>query len=171
MFVSEDDFKRADWPLLQNGAVNLFFAKSYLEETQAQLRALDYEVIEIIYEAADSFRSALTVALRWQQQFGYSPWTGNLDALDDAFSSFPFRPSKSAAICVSNYDWLMRENEHLGQTFLDIIENQSKSHLLHGCRLLALIQTNDPKISFEKLGARAAQWNRRERMMKDRGLA
>jgi hypothetical protein len=171
MFVSSTDFERADWPLLKNGSINLFISESILEEAKNQLRALEYEVADVSYDSVEGFRLAMTNILQWQDQFGYSPWNGNLDALVDAFVSFPFPPSKAAAICVTNYDKLNRDDAGLARVFLDIIEYQSRNYLLRGCRLIALIQTNDPSLFIENLGARSTHWNQKELFLKDRGLA
>jgi hypothetical protein len=42
--------------------------------------------------------------------------------------------------------------------------------LLLGQRLLALIQSDDPRIRFERIGAVPVNWNPREWQDSDRGL-
>jgi len=42
--------------------------------------------------------------------------------------------------------------------------------LLLGQRLLALVQSDDPRIRFERIGAVPVNWNPREWLDSDRGL-
>ena len=170
MFKDHDE-SRADWPLLQNGAVNLFWRKSVFQDARSQLSDLGYEIAEIEYQTPETFRSALSEALKWKEQFGYEPWGGGLDALADGVGGFPFPQSKSAAICIENYDLFAKDQPEIALAVLDIVEAQSRNHLLVGCRLIALIQTNDASLEFGPLGCRSATWNRREWLWKDRGLA
>ncbi len=98
---------------------------------------------------------------------GYDEWTGNLDALNDAFG-MDF--DGGLVLCFLRYDLLNAAKPEFAQGVLDIIESNSRDHLLLGRRLLALVQSDDPRIRFEPLGARAAHWNRREWFDKNRGL-
>lgn len=48
MFSFEEDLNsRADWALLQNGAVNLFWQMDVLDEAQQALSELDYDIARI----------------------------------------------------------------------------------------------------------------------------
>lgn len=85
----EDDLERADWPLLQNGAVNLFHKKSVFEETAKQLTDLGYHVAHIRCKTPEEFKTDISTELDWDGQFGYKDWDGNLDALNDGLSSPP----------------------------------------------------------------------------------
>jgi hypothetical protein len=116
----------------------------------------EYEVTDVSYESVEGFRLALADILQWRERFGYSPWNGNLDTLADAFVGFPFSLSKAAAICVTNYDQLNRDDARSARAFLNIIEYRSRKHLLHGSPLVALIQTIDQSLFIENLGARSA---------------
>ncbi|HEX7693257.1 MAG TPA: hypothetical protein VF409_02135 [Sphingomonas sp.] len=99
MFGDEADLKRADWPLLQDGAVNLFRRIDIFEETQGALAVLGYDVLAVDCRSGwSAFQDQISLVLRWQEQFGYAGWNGNLNALNDALRYFPFGPSKRSAL-------------------------------------------------------------------------
>ena len=50
----------------------------------------------------------------------------------------------------------------LAEAVLDILSRASHCFLLNGKRLLMLVQSDDPRLSFPKLGGRLPQWNRGE---------
>ena len=171
MFVSDSDFQRADWPLLQNGAVNLFLNPEILADACKALSALDYEIAEVSCAgSATEFETEMSKALRWHEAFGYEKWTGNLNALNDGFGCYPFGPSSRSALVLTEFDHLVAADETRAQSMLDIIENWSRNHLLRGNYLIALVQTDDPHYECEGLGSRSANWNWREQFYVDRGL-
>ena len=69
------------------------------------------------------------------------------------------------------YDSFARSQPQLAQTILDSIETSSRRFLLTGRRLLALVQSDDPRIRFERVGAVPVTWNPREWLDSDRGLS
>ena len=108
--------------------------------------------------------------LKWKEQFGYYPWTGNLDALNDGLRGQPFDSADNATIAIENFDALIKSEKHLSLVLLDLLERHSRNYLLFGKRLIGLIQTNNPKIHFESIGGTSAQWNRDESLDSSRGL-
>jgi len=161
---------RADWPFLHFGAINLFWRREHYEAARASLRDFDYEIISLDCRDEDTFRINLSKALRWFELFGYEPWTGNLNALNDAFWRLRFGPSKRLALCIENYDRLVKSAPELAHALLDIVELTARNHLVDGCRLVALIQTHDPGFEAHDLGARSARWNLKEQFRSSRGL-
>jgi len=167
---SEDSLERADWPLLQNGAVNLFYKNSVFEAAAKQLTDLGYHVAHVRCNTSGEFKADISVALNWEGQFGYKDWNGNLDALNDGLSSPPMNEKKLLAIACNNFEKLYVSDKKLAAGFLDIFEYQSRDHLLFSERLIALIQTNDPNFKSGELGSRTAMWNAKEWLNSDRGL-
>jgi len=53
---------------------------------------------------------------------------------------------------------------------LDIVEVNSRRFSLFGRRLIALVQSDDPSLSFDPVGARPVVWNPREMFAWWRGL-
>jgi hypothetical protein len=161
---------RLDWHLMQNGAVTLYFQMAILEEDQAWLCHHGYHIETIDCRDLGAFCRQVSLVLKFKEQFGYDEWTGNLDALNDAFQYLDIDPESGLVLSFLRYDLLKSANHHIAQGFLEIVESSSRDHLLFGRRLLALVQSDDPRIRFEPFGARAANWNRREWLNKDRGL-
>jgi hypothetical protein len=163
MFSTDEDLIRADWPLLQNGAVNLFWNIDVFTETKNDLAALGYEIREVSCLDGDiAFREQMSEVLGWERQFGYSGWTGNLDAFNDAMRYYPFGGSNRSALAVSSYQKLVSADPTFAGDVLDIIEYAARDHLLFGNTLIALIQTDDNRFETAPLGGRPARWNSKE---------
>ncbi len=164
-----DSLDRLDWPLLQNGPVNLFWRKSLFEAAILDLEALNYRILRIKYASLEGFYRDVSAVLKWKEQFGYDRWNGSLDALNDGFRGEPFDSADDGAFCIEDFDLLVAEDRGMGETILDIIADQSRSYLLFGKRLIGLVQTADAKYQTEKLGGAAAHWNQAERLNSARG--
>ena len=159
MSPTDDDFKRADWLLLKNGAVTLFHKIDVWRDQIVSLSALGYRIIEIVYSGFDQFVLEVSAALRWKDQFGYEPWTGNLDALNDAFRDPPFEEGKHLALAISNFDALVRDEAATAEAFMDFLERQSRQELLRGRCLVGLLQTNDADYASPTIGGVAPRLN------------
>jgi hypothetical protein len=171
MFTREADFNRADWDLLQNGAVNLFWGSQILADAQGELIALEYDITEVSCAPQEvSFEVQMSRALKWQEAFGYEPWTGNLNAFNDGIGCYPFGASARAALVLTGFHHLVAADSNRAHAILDIIESAARNHLLRGKLLIALVQTDDPNYFCEHIGCRCANWNRREWLEADRGL-
>jgi hypothetical protein len=171
MFTSEADFQRADWPLLQNGAVNLFWNPVVLAETQKALASLEYEIAEVLCGTRKpSFEVQMSSVLKWGDQFGYEPWNGNLDAFNDALRYYPFGPSGRAALVLSGFHYLVASDPKRAHVILDLIESAARNHLLEARLLIVLVQTDDPQFSCPDIGCRNANWNHHEWSVASRGL-
>lgn len=109
----------------------------------------------------------MSVALKWEQQFGYQ-WQGNLDAFNDGLIDEPFSTAPDSAICVENFHRLVAEDREWARDFLDIIADNSRSYLLSGKHLICLIQTDDGNFDPGRLGGLEPQWNSREWLTKNR---
>lgn len=171
MFTSEADFERADWPLLQNGAVNLFRKPEILAGVRAGLTGLDYGISEVSCGTqVPSFEAQMSSALKWHELFGYEPWTGNLDALRDGMRYYPFGPSGRSALILNGFHHLVAVDSERAHIILDIIEAAARDHLLTAKLLIALVQTDDPRYSCSGIGGRNANWNDHEWLDANRDL-
>ena len=160
----------ADLKLLHDGAVHLFWQSAVLDEWCAELDALGY-AIHVVDCADDlAMRTRLSEVLCWEEQFGYGPWTGNLDALNDGMSSFPFDGVEKAALVFLRFDLHVQRGQRAANGLLDVIERQSRNRLLRATRLLALVQTDDASFYTPELGGRCASWNPDEWSNASRGL-
>jgi hypothetical protein len=171
MFLTDADYGRADWPLLQNGAVHLFWSREVLSATRKSLTELGYEEGEITFESkAPGFHAQMSRALKWQDQFGYSSWNGNLDALNDGMRYFPFETSGRSALIFLGFHHFASKSPATAHAILDIIERAARDHLLSGRLLIALVQTDDNQYACPPVGGRCVDWNPREWTKQNRGL-
>ncbi|WP_296617837.1 hypothetical protein [Sphingomonas sp.] len=162
---------QADLEFMQHGAVNLFWRRALLDDARQALEALSYDVQLIDCEQGwSSFQTQMSSLLRWDEQFGYSPWNGNLDALNDGLSGYPFPSSNKAALALVGFHSLVRNDRRSSGVVLDLLEYHSRQFLLFSKRLIVLVQTDDNRFVPPLVGGRTPQWNREEWMNKNRGL-
>jgi len=151
--------ERADWPFIREGAVTLFWRKELFSKAKADVQALGYEALEIACNSPEGVIQRISDGLKWSAQFGYEPWTGNLDALDEGLAGAPFSESGCFALCFEGYHRLVDHDRAFAIGLLDVVETQSRNHLVDGRRLIALVQTDDGSFETQKLGGSAARWN------------
>lgn len=159
---TEQDHERLDWKLYQWGAISLYYREEYFREDVLWLAQHGYVIHSIDCTDGETFQKQMSVALDWSQLFGYERWNGNLNALNDGFRHLDIPPEGGFAFAFKQFNLIKRENADWAQGILDVIEWHSHDYLLLGRRLLALVQSNNPRIAFEKVGARDVQWNPRE---------
>ncbi|MCI3132633.1 hypothetical protein [Phenylobacterium aquaticum] len=160
--IEDDADRRADWPLLKDGAVTLFWRTSLFEQAKASLTSLSYALASIECISVEQFAADLGGALGWEQQFGYSPWSGNLNALAEGAATVAFPPSLCLALAFEGYHRLVAQDAEFAHGVLDVIEYQARNHLAAGRRLIVLVQTDEAHFVADNLGARRAMWNRAE---------
>ena len=169
MFDDDLARDRADWPLLQNGAVNLFRSPAVLQDAGQALAALGYAIADLSCRGGwAGFQAELSRVLQWEAQFGYGPWNGNLDALRDGLGGYPFGPSRRAALILDDFHVLVAADPDGSHAVLDLLEASARDHLLLGNFLILLVRTDDPRYECAPIGARRASWNPREWLDQDR---
>jgi hypothetical protein len=163
-----DDWQRLDWQILRDGGIQLYWRREYLAEDTQWLAEHDYDVFEFACEtwlSQDGMFSDFARVLRLPEWFGR-----NFDALDECIADLPLTECRGAVIVLARFDSYatgagsapMQRVKTEAELVLDIIASASRFHLLNGNRLIALVQTNDPKLPFGALGGAIPQWNRRE---------
>jgi hypothetical protein len=160
---ASDDPERADMALLRRGPINLVSNPAVLEEHLRALILLGYRLVRIRYEDTRSFRTDISRALRWKEQFGYDGWDGNLDALNDGLRGEPFAASDLNLFCLEGFHGLVKDDARTARALLDMLCEASWDHLLHGKRLVVLIQTDDPAYETPPVGCHHGRWTARER--------
>ena len=162
MPFSSDDHSRADYRLMQNSSVVRFWRKQIYQDAISDLDQLGYRILQLTFKSFDQFTQDMSEALKWQDQFGHSPWGGDLDALNDGLRGEPFHSADDNAICIQDFHLLVAFDADYAWNILDILECQSRDYLMFGKRLIALVQTNDKAYAPDRVGSRLAQWNERE---------
>ena len=168
-FANEpEEFQRLDWVLLQNGAVTLYFRPQVLAEDIEWLKAHDYRVDTFecsVWVGESEMHEALSCGLEFPGYYGR-----NLNALNDCISDIEISEESGRVLVFNRYDFFAAKAPHVACSVLDIMEINSRRLLLFGRRLIILVQSDDPGISFEPIGGRSVMWNEKEWLNRSRGL-
>jgi hypothetical protein len=163
-----EEFERVDWKLLQNGAVTLYFRLHVL--------AADVEWLENHGYRVDSFDCSVWVGQRemheaFSSKLEFPEYYGrNLNALNDCLGDIEIPDDGGRVLVLNKYDSFAAKFPPVAWSVLDIMETNSRQVLLLGKRLIILVQSDDPAISFDPLGGRGVTWNSREWLNSSRGL-
>jgi RNAse (barnase) inhibitor barstar len=161
--------QRLDWKLLERGAVALYNKSSVLSADVAWLKQQQYVVHELNATAWDTPQAFHTDA---QRVLGFPDYYAkNLASWVDCLPELPVPDEGGMALVFRRYDAFAKAQPQLAHTVLDSIESTSRRFLLTGRRLLALVQSDDPRIRFERVGAMPVTWNPREWLDSDRGVS
>lgn len=166
-FDPDDDVHQDPaYRLLMNTPVTLFWRHEVLASAIEQLTSRGYQIVTLDASSwltdADLHQSVAT-ALGFPGYYGR-----NFDALDDCLGDVAERrygwlPGACGLVLVlTGYDKFSRTSPRTAQILLDTVASQSRSASLFGGRLICLVQSDDPAISFSPLGAVSASWNEAE---------
>jgi hypothetical protein len=163
-----------DFRLVHNTFVTMFWRSSLLGETVGWLRSHGYEVAEFdagSWASVGDMLDDLAERLQFPGYFGR-----NLDALNDCMRDVASHEYGWAAdatglvIVLSAFDTFATVDRTTAQIMLSIVADQARSAILVGNRLICLVQSNDPQLSFEPVGAMPVLWNDAELLNSSRGL-
>jgi RNAse (barnase) inhibitor barstar len=162
------DPHRLDVRLLQNGAVTLYYKHAILTEDAAWFEQAGYTAY--VLDAA-RWTTPADFHAEAKRVLGFPDYYGsNLAAWVDCLGDLNVPHDGGLVIQLRHYDVFARAQPQLAHTILDSIESASRKALISGRRLLALVQSDDPRIRFERVGALPVTWNPREWLDSDRGL-
>lgn len=160
--------ERLDVQLMKNSAVTLYHKNSLLTQDIACLQQFGYRVYTL---DAAPWKSAADFHAEAKRQFAFPDYYGgNLAAWIDCLEELDVPYDGGVVMRIRHFDSFARADPQFAHTLLDSIESASRRFLLLGQRLLALIQSDDPRIRFERIGAVPVNWNPREWLDADRGL-
>ena len=152
--------------LLMNTSVTLFHQRQVLEETTVWLADHGYQVATLdasTWSSAHDLHRDIANTLSFPDYYGR-----NLDALNDCMHDVVTHDygwdanTTGLALVFTGYDAFARECPREAQILLDIMADQSRSAALIGGRLMCLVQSDDPRITFEPVGATGVGWNEAE---------
>jgi hypothetical protein len=153
----------ADFHLLKNGPVTLYHRHEVLDDTVATLEGLGYLVHRLdarTWVTQDAFAASVKEELDFPDYFG-----GNLDAFNDcmrdvaAFEYGADRESAGTAFVFTGYDAFAAVDRRAAQIVLDIMADTARVGLLHGHRMICLVQSDDRDIRFDPVGATPVGWS------------
>ncbi|WP_329565291.1 barstar family protein [Streptomyces sp. NBC_01361] len=158
--------------LMMDSFVTLYWRRHLLDEAAVWLREHGYRVVTLDAaqwaEATDMHRD-IAWALSFPDHYGQ-----NLDALNDCLrdvESYEYGTTRDATglvIVFTSYDRFARAEPRTAQIVLDILADRARSAALFGHRIMCLVHSDDPDISFEPVGALPVQWNDAERLDRSR---
>jgi RNAse (barnase) inhibitor barstar len=169
-----------DWIILRDGGIYLYWRQEILADDLKWLESNNYTIIsfdaaewqsESAWESERRMHESLKAQLSFPDYYGM-----NMNALDECISDDLVVPdSGGLAIVLNHFDRFstpdIASSERIApEIVLDIFARAVRHHMLFGRRLLILVQSDDPKIQFGRLGGVAALWNHREWLNKNRGL-
>ena len=166
---STNDRERLDWHLFQNGGVVLYHKHQILTEHTAWLVREGYQIRELDafgWKEPKAFHDDVKRVFEFPAHY-----TPNLASLVDALAELDIAPGGALAVVLRRYDRFAKTEPHLAWSVLDALETTSRRLLLTGRRLLSLVQSDDARIKFDRVGAMPVNWNPREWLDSDRGLA
>jgi RNAse (barnase) inhibitor barstar len=178
VFTSEEaNDQRRDWIILRDGGVAVYWRPEALKMDLSWLDSNGYNIFEFDaakWNAEEQMHDALRFALSFPYYYGK-----NLNALNDAlWSDLTVPDSGGTALVFHHYDQFARDDQtsetkvsNLAEVVLNIFARAVRYHMLFGRRLLILVQSDDPRIRFDNLGAISADWNSREWLNKSRGVS
>lgn len=160
--------ERLDWQLFQNGGVVLYHKQQVLAEHTAWLLREGYVLHEL---DANGWKDARAFHADVKRAFTFPDhYTNNLASLIDALGELEIAPGGAVVAQFRRYDRFAKAEPHLAWSVLDALETTSRRLLLTGRRFLSLVQSDDPRIKFERVGAMPVNWNPREWLDADRGI-
>lgn len=160
--------ERLDLRLLESSAVTLYHKASVLSHDVACLQQFGYRVYAL---DASAWKTAADFHAEAKRQFGFPDrYSGNLASWIDCLGELEMPNEGGVVIQFRHFDGFAKADPQFAHTLLDSIESASRRFLLLGQRLLALVQSDDPRIRFERIGAVPVNWNPREWQDSDRGL-
>lgn len=158
--------------LLSNTPVTLFWRTSVLDRTTEWLRDHGYQVTELDasgWTTEEAMHRDVAAVLGFPGYYGH-----NLDALNDCMrdvvrQDYGWPPAATGlALVFTGYDAFATHCPRAAQVVLDIMALHSRRAGLIGRRLVCLVQSNDPQIRFQPVGAVPATWNDAEWANADR---
>ena len=163
-----DEPQRLDWKLLERGAIALYNKGSVLSADIGWFRQQQYVIRELngtTWTTPQEFHADAQRVLGFPEYYAK-----NLASWVDCLPELSVPDEGGLLLVFRRYDVFAKAQPQLAQTILDSIESTSRRFLLTGRRLIALVQSDDPRIRFERVGALPVTWNPREWTDADRGL-
>jgi RNAse (barnase) inhibitor barstar len=163
-----EEWNRLDYHLLRDHPVTLYCKQAVLDDDLLWLEGHGYKLHRFdaaSWSTLDLFHDEVSRTLGFPDYYGR-----NLDALSDCLSDLEVPEVGGAVLVFMGFDKFAGRFPDQAWHVCDILTKQSRRSLLCGRRLLALAQSDDPRIQFEVVGATPVGWNPREWPSKNRGL-
>lgn len=163
-----------DFRLVQNTFVTMFWKPSMLEETLDWLRSHAYSVAEFdagSWASLDDMFTDVAAGLDFPDYFGRNLHAFNDCMGDVASGDYGWHAEATGLVIVLRaFDAFGRIDRRGAQSMLNILADQARCAILIGHRIICLVQSNDPRLAFDPVGAMPVEWNDAEWLDSKRGL-
>jgi len=174
--ANEVNDQQLDWTTIRDGGIGLYWRTEVLTDEVSWLESNGYQIVSFdtaSWLTEDLLHNSLKAKLSFPAYYG-----NNLNALDECMSEDLVVPGTGGLVLVLNhYDQFVSANlggganeKSTAEIVLDVFARAARYHMLFGRRLLILVQSDDPKMQFGRLGGMPASWNSREWLNKNRRL-
>lgn len=141
--VFDRNHLQTDFFLLRDGPVLVTSDRELWQAGTRWLRDVrGYRHVPWLLRSETEFHAEVSESFSWSQQFGYSPWNGNLAAFNDGVVSYPFGNNERVLITMENAErlknWFGKRTTGVWDGFC----RAARVHLLFGVKLLVLANTS-----------------------------
>jgi hypothetical protein len=146
--------------------VTLHWRANVLEASADRLRRAGFAVVAFDasgWTTEDAFHTDVAAALDFPAYYGR-----NLDAFNDCLRDVMCGDygvpgdAEGVAFAFGRYDVFADACPRQAHIVLDIVADHARRAAVHGGRLLCLVQSDDPDLRLEPVGAQPVLWNPKE---------
>ncbi|WP_042390636.1 barstar family protein [Streptacidiphilus melanogenes] len=146
--------------------VTLYWRTARFDEAADRLRRAGFAVVVLDasgWTTDDAFHTDVAAALDFPDYYG-----ANLDAFNDCLGDVMGgaygvpQDAPGVALAFTHYDVFAAACPREAHVVLDIVADHARRAAVFGGRLLCLVQSDDPDLRQEPVGAQPVLWNRYE---------
>jgi RNAse (barnase) inhibitor barstar len=164
-----ETLKRLDIDILAYSPVALYFKTEIFKQDLSWFEKNNYQIFKLnASEWLDEVDFHKDIARKMDFPGYYGE---NLDALNDCLRDVSFQGIAGIVVAFEHFDFFFKKFEYAAWAILDIISDHSRCRLLSNHKLIALVQSDDPRIQIKPVGASTPMWNTREWHAKNRELS
>ncbi|WP_084701709.1 barstar family protein [Streptacidiphilus anmyonensis] len=152
--------------LARDAFVTLYWRAQRFDEAADRLRRAGFAVVVLDasgWATADVFHADVAAALDFPDYYGR-----NLDAFNDCLRDVMGgeygvpQGAEGLVLAFTHYDAFARACPREAHVVLDILADHARRAAVFGERLLCLVQSDDPHLRLEPVGAQPVPWNPHE---------
>ncbi|WP_042374086.1 barstar family protein [Streptacidiphilus neutrinimicus] len=149
--------------LARDTFVTLYWRTRLFGEAADRLRRAGFAVVDLDasgWATADAFHTDVAAALDFPDYYGR-----NLDAFNDCLRDVTAgeygvpHDAQGLALAFTHYDVFAAACPREAHVALDILADHARRAAVFGGRLLCLVQSDDPDLRLEPVGAQPVAWN------------
>lgn len=164
----ESNWSRLDYKLIRDGGISLYYSRSVLENDLDWFRKEHYIIHDFF---CDRWRTDEDFHTEVSQILGFPGYYGqNLNAFNDCLCDIEVPDIGGMVLLFWKADSFISKQGELMWNILDILAGACREELMFGHRMIILLQSDDPNIYINPVGARGVSWNPAEWLNSKRGL-